>query len=241
MKSNENAPLTEEQFFQRLTEMFGEEFVKYFKAKDKLGADLEKANTYYQQLMALREYYIAREEEILATFQKSRFLWATSYPTDWSRLFTPIEQMAWQSIRCKGRIVLYPQYPIGKYQADFANPGFKIALELDGKDYHNTERDRKRDAELAEMGWTVFRVSGAEMYRTDYKEWYEMEEMVWDEVNEEELLDNIRHWIMETGDGVIQAIKETYFDPVRHATITPYLGQMYRQYCYDTLETHKLI
>src|SRR5690606_8034649 len=73
---------------------------------------------------------------------------------------SPIERIAWCSIKNQRKIQLYPQYPIGKYFVDFGNPFHKIALELDGKNFHDEEKDYIRDSELKEIGWTVFRVKG---------------------------------------------------------------------------------
>ena len=42
----------------------------------------------------------------------------------------------------------------------------KIALECDGKEFHDAAKDRSRDAELGKMGWRVFRVTGSECYQT---------------------------------------------------------------------------
>lgn len=84
---------------------------------------------------------------------------------DWIALFTPIEMAAWQDIRyfC---LPMWPQFPVGKYFADFGNPVAKIALECDGKDFHNEAKDAQRDREFAKMGWRVIRAPGSQCVRT---------------------------------------------------------------------------
>jgi len=66
-----------------------------------------------------------------------------------------------------GGIVLYPQFPIFNSFIDFANPYLKIGLELDGKDYHNLDKDYETDKKLSRFGWKIFRVTGKEA-NTDY-------------------------------------------------------------------------
>jgi hypothetical protein len=68
---------------------------------------------------------------------------------------TPIEAWLWADIR-DANVVLYPQYPVGRFFVDFANPVAKVAIE-----YHlDRAKDQARDAELAGMGWTVYRIPG---------------------------------------------------------------------------------
>jgi hypothetical protein len=84
---------------------------------------------------------------------------------DWVRIFTPIEYDAWGEIRSRG-IPLWPQLPVGKFFVDFGNPVKRIALECDGKEFHDARRDALRDAALLDMGWRVFRVTGSQCYQT---------------------------------------------------------------------------
>jgi hypothetical protein len=52
-------------------------------------------------------------------------------------------------------------YPIGKYEADFAWPEHRLIVETDGRATHATthafEHDRLRDRELVKAGWRVIR------------------------------------------------------------------------------------
>lgn len=73
---------------------------------------------------------------------------------------TPIEAWLWADLREVNAIV-YPQFPIGNVFVDFANPVAKVAIECDGAAYHmDVEKDRKRDARLQALGWTVYRIPG---------------------------------------------------------------------------------
>ncbi|MQL48790.1 DUF559 domain-containing protein [Photorhabdus khanii] len=64
---------------------------------------------------------------------------------------------------------IYPQYNVGKYRIDFAIPDKKIAIELDGHDYHKTKYQRTYDAQrdrwLFGEGWQVLRFTGTEIYK----------------------------------------------------------------------------
>lgn len=100
---------------------------------------------------------------------------------DWPSLFTPIENSLWWDIR-NNRLALWPQFPVGRYFVDFGNPVAKVAIECDGKDFHQDKaKDAARDADLAQLGWTVFRIPGwqchgaAPEYDPDMNE-FELEE-----------------------------------------------------------------
>lgn len=107
----------------------------------------------------IRDFYKARQAKIHAT-PKNR--WALD-PYAWESAgisMTPIERALWHDIRCES-VVVYPQYPVGRFFVDFANPVAKVAIECDGAAYHRDKaKDDARDAELRRMGWFVHRISG---------------------------------------------------------------------------------
>ena len=84
---------------------------------------------------------------------------------------SPIEKQFFLQARRMG-LDLEPQHEVnvaGKtYRIDFIYPGKKIAIELDGHDYHKTKEQRTADAQreraLQSMGWTVIRFTGTEIY-----------------------------------------------------------------------------
>jgi hypothetical protein len=82
---------------------------------------------------------------------------------DWVLLFTPIEAAIWSDIRAYG-LPFWPQFPVGKYFVDFADPVRRIALECDGAAYHDAAKDRRRDEALEQMGWTTYRIPGRECF-----------------------------------------------------------------------------
>jgi very-short-patch-repair endonuclease len=81
---------------------------------------------------------------------------------DWRSMFSPIEAALWSDIRDEGA-VLYPQYPIGPFFADFANPKAGVVIECDGKAYHkDKDRDARRDKYMRDHGFRVLRMTGRE-------------------------------------------------------------------------------
>lgn len=87
---------------------------------------------------------------------------------NWFNVFTPIEYNVWCDIRywC---IPFYPQYPVDKYFIDFADPIKKIGIEVDGKEYHqNFEKDFKRQQEIENLGWEIYRINGRDTYGNEH-------------------------------------------------------------------------
>lgn len=87
------------------------------------------------------------------------------YFIDWLSYFSKIEWNAWQDI---GGRPFFPQWPVGGVFVDFAMPDHKVAVELDGKAYHDAEKDSERDRKLAKLGWTTYRIPGRESFNTVY-------------------------------------------------------------------------
>lgn len=82
---------------------------------------------------------------------------------------TPIEAWLWSDLRAAD-VVMYPQFPVGGMFVDFGNPVAKVAIECDGRAYHQDKaKDADRDAKLAALGWTVYRLTGSEC-RQDFDE-----------------------------------------------------------------------
>jgi hypothetical protein len=57
------------------------------------------------------------------------------------------------------------QLPIGAYVADYACRQAKLIVELDGGQHAESEHDKRRDAFLAQEGWTILRVWNNEIGR----------------------------------------------------------------------------
>jgi len=79
---------------------------------------------------------------------------------------SPVERIFFYA--CIGRLMVVPQYKIGKYRLDFALPFRKIAIEIDGHDYHTTKEQRRKDYQreraLQKLGWHIVRFTGSEVY-----------------------------------------------------------------------------
>jgi hypothetical protein len=90
----------------------------------------------------------------------------------------------------------------------------------------------------------IYRITGKEMMRTNYQETYELQERLLH--YEEDVIDDLRYWLLETGDGVIEAIKAIYFDDMKYPEPDQEINdeklfeywRYYYQYCLETLEKH---
>jgi len=81
---------------------------------------------------------------------------------------SPLEKAFWEEAHT-ALPSLTPQFPVGKYYADFAIREKKIAVEIDGQDFHSSKEQRTRDASrdrfFIEQGWTVLRFTGTEIFK----------------------------------------------------------------------------
>lgn len=75
---------------------------------------------------------------------------------------TPIEADLWACVRDVDA-VFYPQYPIGKFFADFCNPVAMVVIECDGARWHkDKEKDDARQKAIEDAGFVVYRISGVQ-------------------------------------------------------------------------------
>lgn len=200
---------------------------------------IDYCGTNFQKLDAIGQYYRALENEIINHHKTRPNQSYRAYAFNWNSIFNVVEKMAWDCIRTKGNMPLYPQYPVLNYFLDFGNPIHKIGFEVDGKKWHNLENDISRDKKLKTEGWTIYRVSGKEMMRTNYKEYFELN---FDEDYSPLSGDNywqMGHWLTETGDGVLEALKIKYFTGLDgyHSNHHAIISQLVEQ----TLEEHVII
>ena len=74
---------------------------------------------------------------------------------------------------------IQPQVEVSPYRTDFALANRRIAIEIDGHEYHKTPEQRTRDAQreryLQLSGWRVIRFTGSEVYKNV---WQCVEEVV---------------------------------------------------------------
>lgn len=113
-------------------------------------------------------YYRAHVGEILNAGQNHWGIDPYQWEFEGGIWLTPIERLFWNDIRCEG-VVLYPQYPVGRFFVDFANPCARVAIECDGAAYHqDKERDATRQREIEASGWRMWRLTGSQCARDDY-------------------------------------------------------------------------
>jgi very-short-patch-repair endonuclease len=96
---------------------------------------------------------------------------------DLQRIIPPlesrIEELFWLRIHIDINLedvpLIVPQHPVGRYRVDFAIPSQKIAIEVNGYDYHSTKWqlacDAQRTRDLIMEGWRVIPFTGSEIYR----------------------------------------------------------------------------
>jgi len=123
------------------------------------------------------------------------------YFMDWN--FTPIEYSAWQDIRGSG-LPMLPQVPVLKYFIDFGDPVKKIGIECDGKEWHDPIKDKKRDKQLLEIGWKIFRIPGHVCRRVLTDPW-ELDR------DDPDINKKIHAWFTTTSTGIVYAIKQAYY------------------------------
>ena len=68
---------------------------------------------------------------------------------------------------------LHPQVVVDSYRIDLAVPEKKVAIELDGHEFHKSREQRTYDAKrqryLQRQGWQVIRFTGTEIYEDVFK------------------------------------------------------------------------
>ena len=112
------------------------------------------------------QHYRANMGQILAAGSSA---WGVD-PYEWECFtrMTPIESALWSAIREIG-IVMYPQFPIGPFFADFCNPVAKVVIECDGAAWHqDKEKDDRRQKFIEEQGYTVLRITGKQCLDESY-------------------------------------------------------------------------
>jgi len=177
-----------------------------------------KSKNIIEKWGCIRQAYMNMMPYIIEQSKKNKNIGIDPYILNWK--FSQIEYEAWSSIRYYG-IVMYPQFPVFNYFIDFANPYLRIGLELDGKDYHDKEKDESRDKELSIYGWKIFRIKGSECYKKFNNDVF---------FNEDCSEDDVYNWIMNTSDGVIYSLDIIYFDG----------NNKHKELAYECLNKHRL-
>lgn len=127
---------------------------------------------------------------------------------DWISLFSPIENNVWSDIRYLG-LPMYPQYPVGKYFIDFADPIKKIGIEVDGKEFHqDIEKDEFHQSELEKLGWEIIRITGDKTFKDRRSFISEDEER---EATSEELPGLLAEYYAESSEGILNRIRNDHY------------------------------
>lgn len=112
---------------------------------------------------AIRHNYQIYERAVLAGIANWGYPRDPYIIADWDPILTKIERVMWDEIRSEG-LPFWPQFPVGKFMVDFADPMKKIAIECDGAEFHDPDKDARRDVELLSAGWKTFRIQGRECF-----------------------------------------------------------------------------
>lgn len=177
----------------------------YFITEQQFRADLEAAPNYFAKLRVMARVY-----DYMTQHDKTSVSWHIKGVVDLRKLFTPIEDSVWDDMIYFG-LRMYPQYPALKYVLDFADPFYKIAIECDGKEWHQDKaKDRKRHLELEKAGWTVYHIPGADTLRW-VGEFYDLTAGPADQYDEE--FYHRRHKILQrTSGGLIVCILAYHYN-----------------------------
>lgn len=116
--------------------------------------------TYKPNWERIRAHYKHNEKAIHQAGANDWGIDPYAWDSDAGIELTPIEESLWQDIRAIGA-VMYPQFPVGRRFVDFGNPCAKVAIECDGRAFHqDAAADAQRQREIEHEGWTVYRISG---------------------------------------------------------------------------------
>lgn len=112
------------------------------------------------------------------------------------------ERLFWHDIRKVG-LPFYPEFPVGNYFIDFADPIKKVGIEVDGKEFHQDRlKDLDRQQELENLGWKIFRISGVYVY--------EQNEYVVEEISDNENL-TLEDFCYTGSEQLLRQIKKEYY------------------------------
>lgn len=157
----------------------------------------------------IKRFYIAAGSDIVS--QKKR-LYFKAYNTPIWKFMNEVEQDFYQQLRSIGGLSLYPLYFVHGFFIDFANPFLKIGVEIDGKQFHDTDKDRERDEILDSDGWVIFRISAKDvlknqLYLSDLDEKFPNYS---DRYAQEALKDFFKNYCT----GLIYALRFRYYDKI---------------------------
>ena len=130
--------------------------------------------------------------------------WINPYILDWNSYLNTNEFSIFCVCRCLG-VALYPQYKVGRFYLDFANPYYKIGVEVDSKTYHIIEKDIERDKELKSLGWKIYHLTSSECYSNSKQNMEEID-LEYDYLTREDYILNRSKQLKNTMEGIIESI-----------------------------------
>jgi very-short-patch-repair endonuclease len=131
------------------------------------------------------------------------------YILDWNGYLNANEFTVFCVCRCLG-VAFYPQFSVDRFCLDFANPYYKIGIEVDSNTYHTYEKDLKRDIELKKLGWKIYHLTSAEAY-SNSKQNMEDIYLEYDYLSEEEYFENKSRYYQTQIEGIIECISYACF------------------------------
>lgn len=140
-------------------------FTEHDYARMAMALKVRDAKTQKERWDAIRAYYAFAIVDIMEA-EPNIPAAGKSLDIYWDDFYTPIERIIANEASYLS-IVLYPQFPIGPYFVDFANPKAKVVIECDGAGFHDADKDSIRDAYLSKHGWSVYRFTGSECNLVD--------------------------------------------------------------------------
>ncbi|MGI4717229.1 MAG: endonuclease domain-containing protein [Janthinobacterium lividum] len=162
-----------------------------------------------ERFARIRQHYEIELPRMQAEHERTGRVHFDPYRLDFTSDMTPIETAVWSDIRCAA-LPFFPQLPVLGYFLDFADPFKKIAIECDGKQWHDAEKDAKRDARLNAAGWIVYRIPGSMCKRTMRRPVDLLLEKQEAGDTREEALRLVRphagEWFATTSEGIVDAI-----------------------------------
>jgi very-short-patch-repair endonuclease len=120
----------------------------------------DKIRLFYKQCAGelKKDWLLSKDGRVRMKMQCSEFD-TSHFGFNFYKEFSPAEDIAWDII-IRYRVFLLPQFPVKRYFVDFANPFLKIAIEIDGKQWHkDTEKDKDRQSDMEQDGWRFVRFS----------------------------------------------------------------------------------
>lgn len=162
----------------------------------------------------IRDHYRTEMPKMMAEHARTGRVNFDPYTLDFMDDMTPIEKSVWCDIRGAG-LPFLPQIPALRFFLDFADPFKKIAIECDGKAWHDAEADARRDALLMADGWTIYRIPGSKCNRLLPRPHELIESKMHAGYSEEEAESMTRAaalaWRGDTSEGIIDTIRLTHY------------------------------